>query len=410
MMLQVLKAAFTSLWTKKTRSVLTMLGVIIGVAQIIALIGLGNGIKKDVGSEVTQLGTNIMIVMPGKLQTASGQLNPAASVGASTLTETDVAAIKQIPDVTSVMTMGLMSALPTAGENQAAGAMVIAAEPSLMEFMGSMYRIVDGRFFTDAENAAADKVIVIGKEAAGMLFPATATKDVIGKTVTLGKTDFTVVGTVETVQTSTLFSSSSSGGVAMLIIPFTTAKAMNPNTQVFRIGVKANDSADAKVVKAAIEAKLKELHGTEDTTVFTQDDILKVVDKILGLITKAVVALASISLLVGGIGIMNIMLVAVSERTKEIGVRKALGATRASILGQFLAESMTLGIVGGAIGVAIVSIVSIVVKQKYSLTIDMSLQSILIATLFSLGVGVVFGLLPAIKAARKDPIEALRYE
>lgn len=409
MMLQILASAFQSLWTKKTRSFLTMLGVIIGVAQIIALIGLGNGVKKDISSEVTQLGTNVLFVLPGKVQTASGGFNPAASVGASTLTDADVAAIKKLPDITGVMVIGLMAALPTAGTNQAAGAMVLAAEPNFLEFV-NMYKIANGRFFAEDENNASQKTIVLGKEAASLLFPGVDTKDAIGKIVTLGKNDFTVIGIVETSETTSLFSSVGNSSVGLAIVPFKTAKDVNPNTQIFRIGVKASESADAKTVKNTIAAKLKELHGADDTTVFTQDDILKVVDSILGLITKAIVALASISLVVGGIGIMNIMLVAVSERTKEIGVRKALGATRSSILGQFLAESMTLGMVGGAIGVGIVSVASIVVKQKYGLTIDMNLQAIMVATLFSLGVGVIFGLLPAIRAAKKDPIEALRYE
>ncbi len=406
---QIIASAFQSLWTKKTRSVLTMLGVIIGVAQIIALIGLGNGIKKDISSEITQLGTNVLFVIPGKVQTASGGFNPAASVGASTLTDADVVAIRQLPDVTDVMVMGLMAALPTAGTNQAAGAMVLAAQPNFLGFV-NMYKIANGRFFTAAENDAMKKVIVLGKDAALQLFPDVDAKEAVGKTVTLGKNDFTVIGTVETSETTSLFSSVGNSSVGLAIVPFKTAKDVNPNTQIFRIGVKASDSADAKVVKKAISAKLKELHGADDTTVFTQDDLLKVVDSILGLITKAIVALASISLVVGGIGIMNIMLVAVSERTKEIGVRKALGATRSSILGQFLTESVALGLVGGAIGVGIVSGASTIVHQKAGITILVDWYSIMVATQFSIGVGIIFGLLPAIRAAKKDPIEALRYE
>jgi putative ABC transport system permease protein len=404
-----LKTALISIWTKKTRSILTMLGIIIGVSQIIVLIGLGNGIKQDITSEVTQLGTNILFILPGKLETANGGFNPAASVGASTITETDVAAIRQLPDITKVTTIGMMAAMPTAGANQAAGAMVFATEPNFLEFM-TMYKVANGRFFTAAENTAHDRVIVLGRDAAAQLFPGVDDADVVGRKVTLGKVDFTIVGTTTVAQTSSLFSSSGSSSVGMAIVPFLTAKSINPNTQIFRVGVKADANADAKAVKAEITAKLKELHGVEDTTVFTQDDLLSVVDNILGLITTAIAALGAISLLVGGIGIMNIMLVSVTERTREIGLRKAVGATFWHILAQFLTESVIISLLGGAIGVAIAKTASIVVKQKTDLTILVDWQSILIATLFSLGVGVIFGLAPAIRAARKDPIEALRYE
>jgi putative ABC transport system permease protein len=407
--LHSIRTALISIWTKKTRSMLTMLGIIIGVAQIIALIGLGNGIKKDIASEISQLGSNILIVLPGQIQTSQGGFNPAASVGTSTLTEADLAAIKQIPDVIDDTPLGLIPAVPTVGTIQAQGTMVIGAESSFFEYV-NIYNLASGRNFTAVENDQKAKVMLLGKEARTVLFPNLDATAVIGKTVQLGKNDFTVVGTIEAAETSSLFGSGSGSSVGMAIIPFTTAKEINPNTQIFRIAVKANDSADVKVVSKAIQAKLDELHGTNDTTVFTQDDLLKIVDKILGLITTAIGALGAISLLVGGIGIMNIMLVAVTERTREIGLRKAVGATFWHILVQFLTESVVLSLFGGAIGVAIAKTASLIVKQKYNLTILVDWQAILIATLFSLGVGVIFGLAPAIRAAKKDPIDALRYE
>jgi len=404
------RTALISIWTKKTRSFLTMLGIIIGVAQIIALIGLGNGIKKDIATEISQLGSNILIILPGKLQNSQGDLNPAASVGTSTITEADLLAIKQIPDVIDNTPLGLIPVVPTVGTVQAQGTMVIGAESSFFEYMNS-YKLVSGRFFTTAESGQKSKVIVLGKESRTVLFPDLDAAAVIGKAVMLGKSEFTVVGTIEAVETSSLFSGGgSSGSVGMAMIPFTTAKELNPNVQIFRAAVKATDTADIKVVSKAIQAKLDELHGTNDTTVFTQDDILKIVDKILSLITTAIGALGAIPLLVGGIGIMNIMLVAVTERTREIGLRKALGATFWHILVQFLTESVVLSLFGGAVGVAIAKIASIIVKQKSDLTILVDWQAILIATLFSLGVGVIFGLAPAIRAAKKDPIDALRYE
>lgn len=407
---QAFITALRSIWSKKIRSFLTMLGVIIGVAQIVALIGLGNGIKRDVNSEVTALGTNILFVLPGKVQDASGNINPAASVGASTLTAADVTAIGQLPNIVNVIPLSLTATVPAVNGQQAIGTIVMASEPDWLDFL-TMYKLSTGRFFTAAENNSHAQVIVVGKEPAARMFPGLGQKDIIGKEVQLGKNTFTIIGLFETAQTSSMFSTpggSTGGGLA--VIPYQTSKALNPNTQIFRIGVKASDQADAKTVKSEIIAKLKDLHGADDTTVFTQDDVLKVVNRILGLITTAIVALSSISLIVGGIGIMNIMLVAVSERTKEIGLRKALGATRSSILFQFLTESAIISLLGGGIGVAIVSIASIIVKAKANLSIVIDLYSILLAIGFSLGVGILFGLLPAFRAARKDPIEALRYE
>lgn len=408
---QAFLTALRSIWSKKTRSVLTMLGVIIGVAQIVALIGLGNGIKRDVNSEITSLGSNILFVIPGKVQDASGGINPAASVGASTLTEADVVAIRKLPDIVSVIPLGLTAAVPAVGGKQATGTIVMASEPEFLDFL-TMYKLVNGRFFAEADNSAQAKVIVIGKETAAGMFPGVSPDKIVGQEIQLGKESFTVIGLVEMrQQSSSLFSSSgptSGGGLA--VIPYKTAKALNPNTQIFRVGVKASEQADAKTVKKAVVAELQELHGTDDTTVFTQDDILNVVNNILGLITTAIVALSSISLIVGGIGIMNIMLVAVSERTKEIGLRKAIGATRSSILFQFLTESAIISLLGGGIGVGLVSIASVIVKAQANLSIVVDLYSIMLAVVFSLGVGIIFGLLPAFRAARKDPIEALRYE
>ena len=408
-LLHSVRTALISIWTKKTRSFLTMLGIIIGVAQIITLIGLGNGIKHDVTSEVTQLGTNILFVLPGKVQSANGSFNPAASVGASTLTDADVVAMKQLPNITGVTPLGLMAAVPTVGTKEASGTIVMASEPNFLEFM-TMYKLIGGRFISIADTTNKSKVIVVGKDAAATLFPGVAVKDVVGKTIQLGKNEFSIVGVIEMSQTSSLFSSAGSSTGGLAIVPFTTAKALNTNTQIFRIGVKASDNADVKVIKKEIQQKLQQLHGANDTTVFTQDDLLSVIDNILSLITKAIVGLSAISLIVGGIGIMNIMLVAVTERTREIGLRKAVGATFWHILVQFLTESIVLSLFGGAIGVAIAEVASIIVKSKFDLTILVNWQAVLIATLFSLGVGVIFGLAPAIRAAKKDPIDALRYE
>lgn len=405
-----LQTTALALWGNKIRSALTMLGVIIGVFSIITLIGLGEGIKKDITKEITQLGSNILFVLSGKVQTADGGINPAAAVGASTLTDADLKGIQEVPHVVDTAAIGLVAGIPVSDEGvEAQGTIIMAVEPSFFDY-ATIYKIVAGRYFTDAENVSHDRVLALGKEAAAMLYPSLDPASVVGKTVMIGKEAYVVMGIFEITQSTSLFSSSSGKGPGAVMIPFATAKEVNPTTQIFRIGVKVDESADAKAVAKDIRGKLQELHGVDDTTVFTQDDLVKVIDNVLSLITKAIVGLASISLVVGGIGIMNIMLVSVTERTKEIGLRKAVGASNRAILGQFLTEAIVLSLLGGAIGVIISSATGVIVKQQAGLTILVDARSVGIALLFSVAVGVIFGVAPAIRAARLNPIDALRYE
>ncbi len=407
MIIQAFKNAFRSIWSKKTRSFLTMLGVIIGVAQIIALIGLGQGVKQSVADEVTQLGTNVLFLLPGKLQDSNGGFNPTASVGASTITGSDLVFMKSKTEIAELSPLSLLAGTPVVDEKMASGAMTVAVEPPYFSILTTL-KLEAGRYFTPAENTEAAKVMVLGKKVSAQLFPNVADADIIDKTVTMGKNTFTVVGIVNDKQASSPFGQDSFA--SMVFLPYQTGLSVNENAQIFRIILKLRGDVDAKAFAKQLSKEFVDRHGVEDVTVFSQEDLLKVVDDILSLITTAIVGLASISLIVGGIGIMNIMLVAVSERTKEIGLRKALGATRANILLQFITESAFISLIGGAIGVGIVAAIAPITDAKANLPIVIDWQSIFMATGFSLGVGVIFGLLPAIRAARKDPIEALRYE
>ncbi|MBI4090091.1 MAG: ABC transporter permease [Candidatus Kerfeldbacteria bacterium] len=404
---QAFTTALRSIWSKKARSFLTMLGVIIGVAQIIALIGLGQGVKQSVAEEVTQLGSNVLFVLPGKLQNSQGGFNPAASVGASTLTESDLELLKSKPEITTISSVSLLAGTPTTPEKAALGTLTVAVDPGYFEIVTTM-KLVAGRKFTDEDNQAQKRVMLLGRTPRQTLFPSVPADQVIGRTVSVGKESFEVIGLLETEQSTSLFGGQSFDN--MVFLPYLTGKATNENVQIFRIVMKIDPTLDVKAYAQQIGELLKDEHSADDITVFTQDDLLNVINDILGLITKAIVGLASISLIVGGIGIKNIMLVAVSERTKEIGLRKALGATRGNIMVQFLTESAVISLIGGAIGVGIATTVGIVTEAKANLPIVVNLNSIVIAVSFSLGVGVLFGLLPAIRAARRDPIEALRYE
>lgn len=400
--------ALRSIWSKKTRSILTMLGVIIGVAQIIALIGLGQGVKQSVAEEVTQLGTNVLFILPGKLEGEDGQFNPAASAGASTLVESDLALLKAQPEIIFMSAISLLSGTPANGQQAAIGSLTVAVDPDYFEINNTI-KLESGRIFTDQDNIEARRVIVLGGGPKEKLFPGQATDQVLGKTVTVGKESFEVIGVLKAAQES----ASPFGGSEfndMVFMPYQTGRATNENVQIFRVVMKINPDLNVDQFARKAHVLLEQAHGADDITVFTQEDLLNVVDDILGLITTAIVGLASISLIVGGIGIMNIMLVSVSERTKEIGLRKALGATRGNILLQFLTESALISLLGGAIGVGIATVAGLITDAKANLPIIVDLNSIMIAVGFSLGVGVIFGLLPAIRAARKDPIEALRYE
>jgi putative ABC transport system permease protein len=399
--------ALRSIWSKKTRSILTMLGVIIGVSQIIALIGLGQGVKQSVTEEVTQLGTNVLFVLPGKLEGEDGSFNPAVSAGASTLTESDLEKLKAMPEITTISAVSLLAGTPSTGETAAVGTLTVAVDPGYFEIANSM-KLAAGRTFTEDENTAQRRVMILGSTPHERLFPNVSPADTIGRTVNVGKEPFEVIGVLTAAE-----SSSPIGGNefnTMVFLPYQTGRATNENVQIFRIVMKIDPDLDVDQSARRIHDVLEAEHGADDITVFTQEDLLNVVEDILSLITTAIVGLASISLIVGGIGIMNIMLVSVSERTKEIGLRKALGATRGNIMLQFLTESAIISLIGGAIGVGIVTIAGIIVEAQVGLKIVINLNSILMATSFSLGVGILFGLLPAIRAARKDPIEALRYE
>jgi putative ABC transport system permease protein len=404
MFFENLKMALMSLRNAKLRSFLTMLGIIIGVAAVVSILAIGQGVKKAVQDQITGVvNANAIAIASGKIDLKGGK-GAASSVGASTLTTKDVDALAKDAHVTAVAPISIVSGIVANGSTTADGALLLATTP---EFAKTQTLKFDtGRFLEASDNGK--NVVVLGGQAKQDLF---GDSSALNQTVTLRGLKFTVVGVLK---------SSDSGASALagpsfddaVYLPIDTAKTFSGGTpQILRILVQVDQSANVNTVAGEARDTLKSTHGGQDDfTVLTQKDILSTVDTVLSLLTTFIVAIASISLLVGGIGIMNIMLVSVTERTREIGLRKAIGASSATVLSQFLIEAMVLSLIGGALGILAAMAQATVAGRLAKITPVFTPGAIGLAVGVSAAVGIIFGLAPAVKAARKRPIQALKAE
>jgi putative ABC transport system permease protein len=395
-------SAGKSLWAKKLRSFLSILGIVIGIFTISSLLTIAFSVRTEIQKSIGDLGANLVFVLPGKVDEGGGF---GAQLGASTLTERDVDAIRaSVPDAQNLSTAMLVNGTVKAGDKRLTSAMIFAASPGADKALN--VKIQTGRLTDAGDEASHAKNIVLGDHAAKDLF---GTSEALGKTVDIRGLAFQVVGVLQEASANGSFGGPDMNGIVMM--PLQTGWEITNTKQIFRIFMQA-PSADRVVgVKDTVKAAILATHGgEEDFTVFTQDDLLGMVNQILNLITAMVGAITGISLVVGGIGIMNIMLVTVSERTKEIGIRKAVGATRTAILLQFLVESMMLTFVAGVVAVAMFTALVAVISNNTSLPVTLDFRVIGIALAFSGVVGIIFGIIPALQASRKDPIVALRSE
>lgn len=406
MLFENLKMALISLRNAKLRSFLTMLGIIIGVAAVVAILAIGEGVKQAVRDQITGVvNANAIAVASGKIAVgkSSGAGSASSSLGASTLTQADITALQKVPHIQAVAPISFISGLVTRGQSTSQSALLLATTPEYAKTQTLKFE--GGRFLESAD--AKQKVAVLGGATKSDLF---GDADALGQTISIRGNSFKIVGVLETSDSSASALTGGSSFDNAVFIPLTTAADITASTpSIIRIIAQVDDAANVTTTADAMRDTLKTSHGGQDDfTVLTQKDLLSTIDAVLDLLTTFIVAIAAISLLVGGIGIMNIMLVSVTERTREIGLRKAIGASSFTVLSQFMIEAVVLSVFGGGLGIAAAMGLATAIGKAAKITPVFTLNSILLAVGVSAAVGIIFGIAPAIQAARKRPIQALK--
>jgi len=398
------KIAFRALRRNKMRSVLTALGIIIGVGAVIAMVGIGNGAKAQVENQIAGLGQNVILVFSGST-TASGIRTGWG--GAGTLKVEDAEAIRrEVPGVIAVSEEVVSNSQISSG-NQNWFTRIYGESAEYFDIR--QWQLSDGAPFTPQDVRSANKVCVIGSTTASQIFGG---ESAVGQILRIKNVPFTVMG----VLTRKGLSTQGVDQDDVVIMPFTSAmKRVAGGTTLRSVNVQVADAKDLAVAQQQIIDLLRQRHNIragrdDDFTVRNQEEIAQAATATADVMTGLLFAIACVSLVVGGIGIMNIMLVSVTERTREIGTRMAVGAHGRDILTQFLIEAVSLSSVGGIIGIIVGVVGSKAIAAIKHWPSLISPSSIFVAFLFSAAVGIFFGFYPARKAARLDPIEALRYE
>ena len=402
---ETIRVALGALRANKLRSLLTMLGIVIGVSAVIAVVALGRGAQKAVNDRISALGTTLLTVNPGQARGSGVQFGG----NSAKLTIEDADALKARGEKLQAVQPEMSGQLQVQFLNKNTSTSIVGATANYPEVR--KYEMQSGRFFTNTEDVTRQRVAVVGPSVVDNL-GLQSPEAILGETIRIRGIQFTVVGVFKSKGQANAFQNPDD----QVLIPLTTARfRVLGSNRIRAISVLAPSEAEIPETMAEIEKILRRQHklrpGKEsDFQIRNQADFLNTLGETTQVFSLLLAGIAAVSLLVGGIGIMNIMLVSVTERTREIGIRKALGATKMNILFQFLIEAVVLCILGGILGIAVGAGGAVIFTKTMGWNTEVGLSSIFVAFFFSAFVGVVFGVYPARRAAGLDPIVALRYE
>ena len=403
--LENIRVALRGLRSNKLRSILTMLGIIIGVGAVIIMVSIGQGAKSSVADQIQGLGSNLLIVTPGQSNTGGvkggmGSLN--------NMTMDDVNAIKSGADAVANVAPTTNKQVQVVYGSENTSTQIVGTTPSYADVRNQQASI--GRFFTNQENQDNAQVAVIGTTVVQDL-TGNPNTNLVGQTIDINQVPFNVVGILQSKG-----SSGASNNDDQILVPISSAETRLIGSDSIRtIYVEAKSSNLMNTATAEITQILRQQHGlsfnaANDFTVTSQTDILSTAEGVSQSLTLLLSGVAAISLLVGGIGIMNIMLVSVTERTREIGIRKAIGAKRKTIMFQFLIEAVIISMLGGVLGILFGTGGSTLLNKLAGMSTQITTSPIILAFAFSFAIGIIFGVFPAQKAAKLHPIDALRFE
>lgn len=401
----IIKLAFEGILANKFRVFLSVLSVAVGVFAVIMMTAIGEGAKHQVAKEFSAFGTDMFFIAPGKTDTKSLNFNISQSLDLTILTEKDLNVLKKIENIEYFSPINIVGGMVFYNNRPSQQSFILSVFPQF--FKMREYNILEGRIFNEDEVKNKNPVCVLGLNAKNELFDK---ENAVEKTITIKGKAFRVVGVLD--KSPVAFRMFGVDFDNIVYLPFGSSEIISgEKPKILRILIKVKDE---KLINQTIEEVKKELlalrQGEENFTILKQEDILKILDSITNVLIALISAIAAISLFVGGIGIMNIMLVSVNERVKEIGLRKAIGAKKIDILLQFLTEAIFITVLGGIVGIlGVIGLAKII-----SLFIDfypvVELKYVILAIGGCFLSGIIFGILPAIKAANLDPIKALRHE